>query len=77
MQETWIRSLGQEDPMEKRTAIDNSLRETILLAAMMDAAIEIVAPDDVENFLYREFSLPALSAGYGGGQSLRAPPAMV
>lgn len=56
---------------------DNSLRETILLAAMMDAAIEIVAPDDVENFLYREFSLPALSAGYGGGQSLRAPPAMV
>lgn len=56
---------------------DGTLRETILLAAMMDTSVEIVAPTNTSSFVYQEFSLPALSAGYGGGESLRAPPAMV
>ena len=25
MQETWVRSLGQEDPLEERTATDSSI----------------------------------------------------
>lgn len=56
---------------------DNSLRQIILLAAMTDTSVEIVAAENSVSFLYREFYLPALSAGYGGGQSLRAPPAIV
>lgn len=56
---------------------DNSLRQTILLAVLMDNLVEISTPEDSLSFEYQECSLPALSAGYRGGSSLRAPPVMV
>ena len=56
---------------------DGQLRQTILLAVLMDTAVTLDAPDNVLSFVYQEHRQPVLAAGYGGGQSLRAPPAIV
>ena len=56
---------------------DHSLRQTILLAVLMDNAVTIESPEGALSFVYQEHILPSLASGYGGGQSLRAPPAIV
>lgn len=57
--------------------LENSLRQTILLAVLMDNSVTIESPEGALSFVYQEHILPSLTAGYGGGQSLRAPPAIV
>jgi hypothetical protein len=56
---------------------ESSLRQTILLAILMDNLVEIASPENSLSFEYQECSLPALSAGYRGALSLRAPPAII
>lgn len=56
---------------------DTLLRQTILLAVLMDTAVDIEPSDNSLSFEYQEYSLPSLSAGYRGVSSLRAPPAVI
>lgn len=53
---------------------DGQVRQTILLAVLMDNSVTISPVENLLSSEYQEFRLPALSLGYGGGLSLRAPP---
>ena len=54
-----------------------SSESVILLDIFMDNLVEIASPENYLSFEYQECSLPALSAGYRGALSLRAPPAVI
>lgn len=56
---------------------DSLLRQTILLAVLMDTSVEIESSENSLSFEYQEYSLPALSAGHIGALSQRAPPAVI
>ena len=54
-----------------------SLRQTLLLATLIDKMVVLVAPSVSASFSYSEYCLPTLVSDYVGNSALRAPPVLV